>query len=510
MNRYWHGNGKTFAQTSVAILSTAVLVGCGGGGSTTLAGSSTPAPSSTPSASQMCAANNPYRHDVADHQIGTLNDEKSWVKNYVNDAYLWYQDIPAVDANASKYSDNNDVYGSLDNYFQALKSPLITASGAKKDKFSFTYPTKKWQQLFASGGGFGYGIQWKQSRTTAPWQLQVAYVTPNSPAEKAGIQRGDTLKMIDGLIVDGSNPALQEQVDALLSPSNSIAHNLVITRTGSSDRTVSLSADNISLTPVLLSKTFSNNNSQIAYLVFNEHIATAEQGLNTAIAQFKSANVDTLVLDLRYNGGGYLYIASMLSYMIAGPAATTNKIFEQSVYNNKRAAETTKDKVGFINTSCLPDASGYCTKYEALPTLNLKKVFILTSASTCSASESIINGLRGVDVDVQIIGNTTCGKPYGFYGKSNCGISYFPMEFQGFNNKGFGDFADGFTPTCQANDDLSKPLGDITEGMLAAALYRNANPSACLTSNNALNLNPQDKGKLLRPTVLENKFWNTP
>jgi hypothetical protein len=55
--------------------------------------------------------------------------------------------------------------------------------------------------------------------------------------------------------------------------------------------------------------------------------------------------------------------------------------------------------------------------------------------------------LRGIDVEVVQIGSPTCGKPYGFYPTDNCGTTYFTIQFQGVNNKGFGDFADGFIPT---------------------------------------------------------------
>ena len=98
---------------------------------------------------------------------------------------------------------------------------------------------------------------------------------------------------------------------------------------------------------------------------------------------------------------------------------------------------------------------------------------LLTTGNTCSASEAIINGLRGVDVEVNLIGGTTCGKPYGFYPQPNCGTTYFAVQFQGVNAKGFGDYADGMAPTCAVADDYQHALGDANEGMLAAALqYR--------------------------------------
>jgi carboxyl-terminal processing protease len=107
---------------------------------------------------------------------------------------------------------------------------------------------------------------------------------------------------------------------------------------------------------------------------------------------------------------------------------------------------------------------------------------VLTSSSTCSASESIINSLRGVGVQVIEIGHTTCGKPYGFYPQDNCGTTYFSIEFQGVNDQGFGDYPDGFSPTnatgsvgvtipgCFVGDDFNHALGDRNEGRLAAAV----------------------------------------
>ena len=96
-----------------------------------------------------------------------------------------------------------------------------------------------------------------------------------------------------------------------------------------------------------------------------------------------------------------------------------------------------------------------------------------------------MNGLRGVDVDVIQIGSTTCGKPYGFYPVDNCGTTYFTVQFRGVNEKDFGDYTDGFSPTntaanagtvvpgCSVADDFTNPLGVATEGRLAAALaYR--------------------------------------
>ena len=142
---------------------------------------------------------------------------------------------------------------------------------------------------------------------------------------------------------------------------------------------------------------------------------------------------------------------------------------------------------------------------EPLPALNLNRVFVLASEGTCSASESLINGLLGIDVEVILIGGTTCGKPYGFVPTDNCGTTYFTVQFRGENEKGFGDYAEGFAPNnttnlggekitgCQVDDDLDHLLGDENEAMLQAALdYRETGlcPPVTASRAKASNYNP--------------------
>jgi hypothetical protein len=95
----------------------------------------------------------------------------------------------------------------------------------------------------------------------------------------------------------------------------------------------------------------------------------------------------------------------------------------------------------------------------------------------------VINSLRGVDVQVDLIGGQTCGKPYGFTPVDNCGTTYFTIQFHSVNAKGFGDYADGFAPTCNVADDMAHALGDPAEGLLAAALsYRATNTCPAATA----------------------------
>jgi hypothetical protein len=232
----------------------------------------------------------------------------------------------------------------------------------------------------------------------------------------------------------------------------------------------------------------------VGYVLFNDHLAPAEQGLFNAFTTLRAANVTDLVLDLRYNGGGYLNIASEAAYMIAGPAHTTGLTFEKTVFNDKHptidpVAGGTIEPVPFYSTT-LGITSGFAAG-QALPFLGLSRVFVLTGPDTCSASESVINSLRGAGVTVIQIGSTTCGKPYGFYPQDNCGTTYFSIQFKGINNAGFGDYPDGFSaqnqttgyvgvqiPGCSVADDFTHALGDSAEGRLAAALAYRASGSA--------------------------------
>jgi carboxyl-terminal processing protease len=202
--------------------------------------------------------------------------------------------------------------------------------------------------------------------------------------------------------------------------------------------------------------------------------------LVAAIEQMRTAGVTDLVLDLRYNGGGYLFLASQLAYMIAGPARASGRTFEGIQFNNKH---TSIDPVTGQPLTPVPFFS--TTRANApLPALNLSRVHVLTGGTTCSASESIMNGLRGVGVEVIQVGSTTCGKPYGFYPEDNCGTTYFSIQFRGINAAGFGDYADGFSPSntsgvagtsvpgCSVADDFTAALGDPNEDLLQTALGR--------------------------------------
>ncbi len=426
---------------------------------------------------QRCAPDNPLAE--AGKKNGSLSLEKQWIRSYVDEAYLWREQVPRV--NAALYT-GPSVEQALDDYFHALRTPERTASGALRDRFSFTFPSAEWQALAQGGVEQGYGLEWSQASKTPPRGLRIAYVEPGGPAAKAGLQRGDRLVMVDGVNADAVDQGGIDVLNAALYPTaGGRGHSFLFSRAGGMEVSAYLSSAAVAKQPVLLSQVLTAaDGRRVGHLVFNDHIAPAEAQLIDAVREFKQQGIADLMLDLRYNGGGYLYIASELAYMIAGPQRSQDKVFEQLRYNSRRSADNQSPsaRTPFFTESCLYDGK-VCTLEQPLPTLNLARVYVLTQAGTCSASESIINGLRGIGVEVIQIGGRSCGKPYGFTAKDNCGMSYFPIEFVGNNAAGFGDYADGFEPGgsgpaglpgCRVADDLSRPLGDSREAMLAAAL----------------------------------------
>jgi C-terminal processing protease CtpA/Prc len=301
----------------------------------------------------------------------------------------------------------------------------------------------------------------------------VTQVEPNSPAGRAGLRRGDQLVEIDGVdFLSTTSSAGLAALNAGLSPDSvGESHRFVLRRAGQ-DLSVTLQAASVAFTPVQNVRTFDTSTGKVGYMTFNSHNAVSELQLINAFTTLRNAGVSDLVMDMRYNGGGLLYLAAEVGYMIAGPANTAGKVFERTLYNDKMPPE---DPIPFRSTAYGFQTANPARAGQALPTLNLKRVTILTTPGTCSASESVINGLRGADVEVNLIGGKTCGKPYGFLPMPNCGTTYFSVQLQGANHKGFGDYADGLAATCNVADDYAHSLGDQNEGMLAAALrYRSS------------------------------------
>ncbi len=466
----------------ISLLSALLLLcACGGGGGSgdSIAPSGWESGVFRPSSNfvNRCAAprqgTDPVTGVAFPDMAGSTLDENNFLRSWTNEDYLWFDEV--TDQNPSLFS-------STAPYFQVLKTTQTTASGSPKDRFHFTYKTSDWESLSLGGVQADYGAQWIIVTGAPPRQLVVAYTEPGSPAvaAPANLARGALVLKVDG--VDAVNDNTTAGVDAinagLFPAAAKETHSFEVRDLDGTVRDFSMTSADVVSQSVQNVTSIATASGPVGYMLFNDHVAPAEAGLFTAFTTLSSAGVRDLVLDIRYNGGGYLQIASETAYMIAGPGPTAGMVFELPQFNSKQPAG---DAVPFLSTT-----QGFSVpKGSALPALNLLRVFVLTGPGTCSASEAIINGLRGVGIEVIQIGSTTCGKPYGFYPQDNCGTTYFSIEFRGVNAVNFGDYSDGFSPInattptnatlpgCAVADDFTHALGDPAEARLAAALnYR--------------------------------------
>lgn len=307
----------------------------------------------------------------------TVDNQKKWVRSYLDEIYLWYDEVPQVNAAAHRNAPD---------YFEALLVKTPDASGRPRDRFSAVLPLSRAEDL-------------RQS-------LGLAQAADAGAVVKAGSAAVPVVRADD-----------------------------------------------------------SPGGRRVGYILFSAHDRGAQDELVAGFRQLQTEGVQDLVLDLRDNSGGYLYIALAAASMVTGPAAS-GEIFEQLRYNDKRTARPA-DTLRFSSTLQFGEPRNPAG--TPLPQLALPRVFVLTTGRTCSASESIINSLRGIDVEVVRIGSTTCGKPYGFEQKNNCGYAYFPVEFQGANAKGFGDYTSGFAPTCGIAETGATP-GSATDPLYQGAL----------------------------------------
>jgi carboxyl-terminal processing protease len=428
-----------------------------------------------------CATPRPGTSD----RPGTQVDQNNWLRSWSNNTYLWYREI--ADLNPALYSTAD--------YFPLLKTGATTSSGQPKDKFHFIYDTEDWIALSQSGISAGYGAAFEILSPQPPRRIVVAYVEENSVAF-GELQRGDEVLLVDGNdVVNGGTTAIVAALNAGLFPGDiNESHSFRVRGVDGQTRDLTLVSQEVSYAPVPVVDVFDTASGAVGYILFNDHVGTAEAALENAVNTLRqNTGVTDLIFDLRYNGGGYLDIASEAAYMVANPTLTSGRTFERLVFNDKHPNTDPVTGRALSPTPFHTTSQGFSgSAGRVLPNLALNRVYIIAGPGTCSASESIINSLRGVNVQVYLIGSTTCGKPYGFYPTDNCGTTYFSIQFRGENNASFGDYSDGFSPAntaanagvsvpgCSVADDFAHELGDPAERRIAAALsFRASNNQVC-------------------------------
>lgn len=399
------------------LLATLALAGCGGGGG-----------SATPAAAAGCS----------------LDAQKADLRATMERDYLWYAQLQSPDPAG---------FGSLAAYLGGLRSAGVPGNPAfPPDRWSGLQPTESFQRFFGDGQSLGYGLSVAGLEVSGTGQpLRVRYVEPRSPAAAAGVQRGDTLLLADGRAVADLTRASDFSWLETDRPGSRLS--LRLRGLDGAERTVELVSAVHDLQPVSVATVLRSPRGRSAgYLVLKDFIGTSSGPLDAAFAQFRAAGVQELVLDLRYNGGGLVQLAADLASRIQ-PLAE-GRTFTRLVYSDRRSGSNL--------------SYAFNRPQQSVP--GLTRVYVLTGARTCSASELLVNGLRPV-VEVVQVGATTCGKPVGFQPRDNgCGVTVSQVNFEVVNADGQGRYWDGIVPRCAAAEDWNQPLGDPTERLTAVAL----------------------------------------
>lgn len=365
-----------------------------------------------------------------------------WLRDYMADWYFWYRISPRPDPAG---------YTTVDGYFDAL---LYTGSSADfpADRWSYVDSTADFNRFWGEGRTMGYGLSVAglevEGRPDQP--LYVRAVEPNSDAARRGVARGDEIVSINGtsaasLISDGSFSVLT---------ANAVGDTLaLVLRRDGATRYVSVTASEYALAPVPLTATLTTTGGRkLGYVVVKDMISQVNTPLAQAFSSFAAAGVDEVVLDLRYNGGGLVSVGTTVASYVAG-AAKAGQAYARLLYNDRHPGSN--QSFLFQNPAAAAGVS---------------RVFVLVGPRTCSASEQVINGLRGVGIEVVAIGDTTCGKPVGFLPEDDgCGSTYSVVNFESVNARYEGRYFDGFAPTCAVAEDFTRALGTAAEPLLAAA-----------------------------------------
>lgn len=303
-------------------------------------------------------------------------------------------------------------------------------------------------------GGLGFGPIFS-SRIDAQndvMGLSIAYVHQGSPAWAAGMKRGDTIYSVNGVVLNSSN--YKNYMTALYySPSGTYRLAFVRDADMNNRYEVQVTTDVYRYNPVLYSAIYGEGEHKIGYLVLENFDLDAQDFVVDIIQQFKDNAITELILDLRFNPGGAVAQSRYLASAIAGTAHLDETFVQVEFRGNKH--QTWKFRGGPNDQDGLGIA----------PDLGLERLYVIGSENTASASELIINGLRGIDFPVYLYGSQTEGKNVGMTTTQTTyeGTRYLfsPITFRVTNAKGFGDYPDGFRPDVMVNNQNSSYADDI-------------------------------------------------
>jgi C-terminal processing protease CtpA/Prc len=279
-------------------------------------------------------------------------------------------------------------------------------------------------------------------------------VYPDSPAARANLSRGDVIVEMGGRSVSAALAA--GDPDSLFGP-DEVGHTVdMVVMRGGQRFSARVTKDVVTIPTVSRTEVYTAGSRTVGYFHLRNFVEPSHAALDAAFATLRQRNVNELVLDVRYNGGGLVAVAQHLASLVGG-TRTAGQVFAESFHNDKYASWNEVDR--------------FDTRDNAL---SLDRLVVITTGISASASELVINSLRPF-IPVVTVGSRTYGKPVGQYAIDFCDKVLAPVAFTLRNANGEGDFFDGFAPTCPAADDLGRQLGDAQEESLREALAFIAN-----------------------------------
>jgi carboxyl-terminal processing protease len=359
----------------------------------------------------------------------------------MKDWYYWYDMPEAVAVNSSNKANYDDPYSLL----EAMRYKTL-------DRWSFIADYDEFmaemQGTFV-GHGFRIGLD-------ASGKARISMIYNKSALYTEGVRRGWIVKTINGtdiapILIAGDAAAYTK----VIGPGTAgITNIFVFTKPDGTDVTITSTKSTFTQNTVLLSETLQLTTGPTGHLVFESFITPSSDELASAFAAFKANGIKDLILDLRYNSGGYLYIAQTLASYIGGDVLQ-DKVFAKMQYNDQHPA--------MENTSFLFKTTPY--------SLALPRLVVITTRSTASASEAVMNGLKPFATVISI-GDTTNGKPAGMNGWE-VGKKYFiwPITFKMINSQNQGEYFDGIAPAKIVADDITHDFNDREELCLKEAIH---------------------------------------
>ncbi|MEL7232273.1 MAG: S41 family peptidase, partial [Pseudomonadota bacterium] len=310
---------------------------------------------------------------------GSLTEEKFWLRSWTRETYLWNREV--VDQNPANF-------GSRLDYFDVLRTTAQTPSGKDKDDFHFSEPTAEFLERRNSAASPSYGARIVAFSTSVPRDYRIQYTEPGSPAAasvngQVNLLRGTRILRIDGVdLVNATDSASVDILnDGLFPDTVGETHTFEVLDAGSNTpRTITLTAANIVRKPVNATEIIDTPTGKVGYIHFTTFSPfSSEEEIYSAMLEMEREGVSDLVLDLRYNGGGLLAVAGQIGYMIAGPAATNNRTFNQLRFNAD--AGNRNPVTGEFNSPVPFYDTGLgftLVNGTPLPSLDLDRVFILS------------------------------------------------------------------------------------------------------------------------------------